>query len=917
MTRPFVLMGLLCLVLNCPAESPQKAADIGIYVGVPKPFDSRTLTLRLDDLQRRLNRLRGVDETAPLGGLGKISASTLQQSGLSVTVSGGSVPDTQVKETILNDVLRPSEVVTKTAAKDATPPTAPGGADTATATAKEPELSASERFVEQTNLEYQIATLQSFLERSIEDRLHGDGKGGKPKLQALLGFEISISPPSGTDRHIAVVEVTVKPAACKGRPNLVALMPPQKSYNTFAISKKRNDFGGAAMVGPVRLGGSWFGRSEMAYVFKASDTEAVEYGVDPGAVTFGWEFRPVLGRRAVAPGKRQMLALLSLPQPEGEKGEVQVTARAYWRPFDEKRGTSQSREAKVRLDALMYDLKPVKVYSSQESEGLRPIITHSLWTPIGAKRFAASFTGTGFFSGTRIVYGDAIADSPEKGLEITSDTAMRLTGNLADLIGGAAAVQGRYGTVSEFTDEHGFMVGEVKTLQVVPGSDMLDLDVRLFPRHPENNESARTNYLESKFLTALGTTPIGAEYARQQVKCGVPKFDGTADRITREDCLILTYRIPASLVKDSTTLSVRVPFRGEKWAAQLPLDAFRSQIELVRLGKADLCDYDSDPAACRKKQAEAQDAEVKKRAAEIVALEAARKLVDQRPRLAVMDLQPAIAKVIEEVDVHLAIKKLELERQLGVGSLTKLEEQHQAEWEKLKNDATARLQRLVNKAYPGATSQNTAAAALQAAVTQLAAKAPKPLQERAETVVFGLQGGGDKSCWRVYLGSERIYGPAGNDLRNVAEKRGMIVFGVRESLLKKFENLHLDLASADRPVVPKGQQAQPKCQEITRQLVLKIPPEGGAKPSSPVVAPGQSLSAKKGTAPLLEIRGTGLDRIKQAKFGDKTLGSIAGEGGTTLTVALTREFTAAEGPAALFLETQDSKLLSVQVDIRP
>ena len=165
---------------------------------------------------------------------------------------------------------------------------------------------AADLLSDQVNLTYQILNLRMLLERSLSDRLL---EGGDARLQAVLGFNVSIDPPRDAENSAAVVEVTIK-AVDKEPVSLVSLMPQEKTYNAVAMHTRSNAFGGSAVAGMFTVGYSERRRGQVFYLYRDNDTLSFERMITKEkATTFGWQFRPVLGRKSVSPGLRQMFAI--------------------------------------------------------------------------------------------------------------------------------------------------------------------------------------------------------------------------------------------------------------------------------------------------------------------------------------------------------------------------------------------------------------------------------------------------------------------------------------------------------------------------------------------------------------------------------------------------------------------------------
>jgi hypothetical protein len=201
--------------------------------------------------------------------------------------------------------------------------------------------SASDLLNDQMNLSYQIVNLQMLLDRALSDRIYPQDSGGGTRLQTVLGFNVSLDPPRTANDAVAVVEVTLK-SDPGGDISLVALMPQEKTYNAAALSSKSNAYSGAAMAGAFQVGGGVRKRSQVFYLYKDVDTLSYERMTPDGSIVFGWMFRPVLGRRSVTRGFKQLFAVLALPRtdcidPAKDDAcaiKVTPTVRTYWKKYD-------------------------------------------------------------------------------------------------------------------------------------------------------------------------------------------------------------------------------------------------------------------------------------------------------------------------------------------------------------------------------------------------------------------------------------------------------------------------------------------------------------------------------------------------------------------------------------------------------
>ena len=330
---------------------------------------------------------------------------------------------------------------------------------------------AADLLSDQVNLTYQILNLRMILERSLSDRLLSNGG---PRLQAVIGFNVSIDPPRTANDAVAVVEVTLEPETASTSPDgmsLVALMPQEKTYNASNLSTKTRQFGGSAVVKVVQVGVTQRRRGQTFYLYRDTDTVAYERMVN-GAdkLQFGWMFRPVLGRRSVSPGMRQMFAVVSLPEKDSESLTIplklRVKVRTYWKKYDHETQTSylpgQANRARVAAIAASLgfarpqifgapwvntaeyggvDVKSVYRYQRE----LRPLILKAFWRSIGPKSAAVTIQGENFFAGTQVYLGDKAMSNPMEGLTIKSNETIDIITSLEALASGPGVLSGRYG----------------------------------------------------------------------------------------------------------------------------------------------------------------------------------------------------------------------------------------------------------------------------------------------------------------------------------------------------------------------------------------------------------------------------------------------------------------------------------------
>lgn len=493
----------------------------GISVGEPKVFDNRTLTLMLEALSQTLasQQQSYIDQKSVLAALANLQGFTQTETARALNITGVPTPATSLKDTLktgnvdssgkaLPDALTRESNVSRASVTPQAPalesfPAIPGFNPTY-------GQNAADLLNDQVNLTYQIFNLRMLLERSLSDRLLTDTPSvsdtKRTRLQAVLGFNVTLDPPRTANDAVAVVEITVTlspvqsgqgtghASVNQGSGNglsLVALMPQEKTYNAATLSNKSNAFGGSAVVNAFQVGYSQRKREQIFYIYRDNDTLSYERMTgDPSKIVFGWMFRPVLGRNSVSPGLRQMFAIMALPnvdcdeqqrqKAEQEKAErleaerlkrcsvtLNSSVRTYWKKYD--RGTLSSYEnhdtnrAKAFWFKLSAGLSKPQIFpdrryendatysgpevrSSAEYENyLKPQITSVEWRPTGAKNVIVSVTGNNLFTNTQVAMGDKLYTKPGDGLIFKSSQGFDLVTTLDALANGPGTVIGRYG----------------------------------------------------------------------------------------------------------------------------------------------------------------------------------------------------------------------------------------------------------------------------------------------------------------------------------------------------------------------------------------------------------------------------------------------------------------------------------------
>lgn len=470
---------------NCASCVPDTSNEAnGISIGRPKVFDNRTLALMLESMNEQLRTIQVVNQTTLASALGTQQGVSATESARSLAISSTPIPSVTREQTLTTGNATATGTALPDTAQDKTTTTQ------ATVTPQIPTPDAAAAFSgftptygqnaadllsEQANLTYQIFNLRLILERSLSDRLLAD----KPRLQALLGFNVTIDPPRTAAESVAVVEITLRGPSATSPLELITMMPAEKTYNTAALSTKSNQFGAAVAVKSVQVGYGSRDRSQLFYLYRDVDTIAYERMESDGTLTLGWMFRPVLGRPSVSPGLRQLFAIVALPATDNAHGSdgmaLDAQVKTYWKRYDQKTMTSFYRSGDAtRTTNFLYGaslgLARPKIFNdrytnraafsnievpstSRYQNDLKARVNDVTWRLTGQKTALVTVTGENFFTGTAVVVGDKTYATPADGFVLKSSQAFDLLLPLDALGSGPGAVVGRYGSAASLYPE--------------------------------------------------------------------------------------------------------------------------------------------------------------------------------------------------------------------------------------------------------------------------------------------------------------------------------------------------------------------------------------------------------------------------------------------------------------------------------
>ncbi len=576
-------------------DGPKDATGNGITVGKAKAFDNRTLDLRIERLSASLANLKVVNQnvTENLTNIQQQSSSEVSRS---LTLD--------LKAAVPLKVNDKPNTSGKTADSE---PTTPAKTNQPSTAAAEPKpavgLAAGDMLNDQLNLASQIVNLEMLYERSLTDRLIDGGV----RLQTVLGFQVSITPPAGCENCVAVVEIGVRvkqdtataDVKVTSPVSLVALIPQEKTYNAQSYSDSARSIGGSAVASVLTLGYTSKGESRQLFIHRDSDTIAFErdpttapemFHGDPPAPVFGWEFRPVLDRPTVSAGTRQMLAVIAVPAPDaiptpGTNSAAPVTleikTRSYWRRYNRKKQTTSRRWSllpwKVDASNVKESLVSLHIHDTARiQDDLKPIVTEIKWVNSGPDRATVIVRGANFFSGTKVVIGGSELREENATLILKSSQALEFDTSITSLTNGDAVLNGRFGAsfhlnipttnlpVARLFMEKAHIkpFRYTKSFRItidIKGKDNNNDDVDLCLKQLQELPDA---------ILFVGNEPVPMPYDYTDVD---PITTLGIDTPTEKKFVRVAAWIPAKTLARSPSLAFRVPFCGIDYQASLPL----------------------------------------------------------------------------------------------------------------------------------------------------------------------------------------------------------------------------------------------------------------------------------------------------------------------------------------------------------
>jgi hypothetical protein len=624
-SRVAVLAVCCCMVLTGTTvhahRNHRQNTDNGIHVGQPKVYDSRELTLMLDNLSRQLQGTNFINPGNLASALGNIQGYQNSDFSASLFANGAVGPGaagvfagtaTAAAATTSTNPTTPPTVTINvgSASPTATPatstaatlgPQAPGLPTLQTPPTYTPTFGSngSDLLSDEVNLTYQVYNLSMLLDRSLTDRVyHHDSR-----LEAVMGFDIDLEPDENARDAAAVVEVEITmkgcdslsdPAECAAgeKPGLFALMPEEGSHNAATLSQSAVGFGGAVAAAVFSAGVSAQKRNQVFYLYRDMDTVSFQRpGSTANSVDFGWQFRPVLGRHSIESGIRHLMVVIGLPAKDVQSKmptlDVKVTTK--WERYYPKHQTTSDAgyfwRDLPKDGGIAYPDVAVPT-SLQTQNDLGAWISKVDWIPTDPANGVAVVSGKNFFPGTTVQLGPKSYQSAKDGLILKSDKELEISVPLAIAVSGGV-LSGRYGKAVALQSEPDTVKAggiQVSNLRIVPeGNDMeeVSIDLRIRPDHsgdPLEFDSV-IRYLNGPVVIIdgkpePGTPQIYCQPLQNSAQCQT-NSDGSQNAR-------LTVFVPSKDIAKGAQVTVAFPFEGPEWKDTVL--QFDPTLKVVRLG---------------------------------------------------------------------------------------------------------------------------------------------------------------------------------------------------------------------------------------------------------------------------------------------------------------------------------------------
>ena len=421
------------------------------------------------------------------------------------------------------------------------------------------------------------------LERSLSDRFYASEKEFRENSNVsgrqviAVGFEISIDPQKEYKDAIAEAEIVIGNACSTRPPSLVMQLPNEKTYNVATITKNANSIGLGAIAKVIDIGFQFSKSKETLYLVKDTDTvslqrilpyqSANENVRNLDSITLVWQFRPVLGQKAVTPGKRQVYALLALPNKNDQYFQGNVQVRTHWRKYDSK--TRTAGELIANSENLQI-LTPLHIPPVSKFDNIvQPQIDSETitWTDAGNNLINVILNGQNFLSGTTVLLGDVVLDRPANGLIIQGERRIQFVTSAQKLASiSSPMIISRYGQPVAILHSSGDPKDPKAPKKSDPDYGIQIIDTQTQPRDGKNS-------ILSIKLAAFKSTQLKPNLNNRRliVKIGDRIFlpgDPFFSLNSASNSVNISVTLPTQQLRDAGKITVRDFFGGDEYIAE-------------------------------------------------------------------------------------------------------------------------------------------------------------------------------------------------------------------------------------------------------------------------------------------------------------------------------------------------------------
>lgn len=533
----------------------------------------------------------GTTTTGGTGSQNLVQVSPTPGQGTTSTNTVGSTTTTGQTSTTSTSIVTPNTTTTIVTQPSVTPAAAALPAQSSAFNFQPPfSLAPQTLLAQQIEVTHTLDNLRLMLEGSLTDRVITEpvsiagmapGAATFARSRAVAGFEITLDSPKRYENAVAEVEITITTQQPAGQSpsSVVAVLPRENNYNVATVTKNARQFGFGVAVQPINLGLSAQTQKETHYLVQDLDTVSFERAQPwnaaappAGSITFGWQFRPVLGQKIVKAGPRQVFAVLALPSTDFTDFVGRVEARTYWRKYDPKRKTVGEYIEGSDTFRQLNDLKVPGVLM-MNSEPLQPEAVSLDWMDVGQGNILVTSRGSHYLPGMGIILGNQLIDNAEKGLFLQSDKSFRwlVSGQRIALVEDAL-LAGRFGPPAKLRDPV-----EKDEPGNVPCQCLTITGVTTSPLDAQNSKVSvgLTRTLPPMPAPAAGAIPadfnpiiVLGNKAYGFSDAPLVKVSNTTSAVAGSRYMVVEFVAPTQALRDATKITARLLFLGRDYTAE-------------------------------------------------------------------------------------------------------------------------------------------------------------------------------------------------------------------------------------------------------------------------------------------------------------------------------------------------------------